>query len=140
MTEGGCLCGAVRFVVKDFSSAIFKCHCSKCRKAFGGASSAAALAGEDSFTWLQGSEGVREFQCESGFKRRFCSDCGSILPQFLPDHKMHWVPVGLLDSDPGIRLKQHIHVNSRAAWEILDAETRQHGEGFGSTAIESLKE
>jgi hypothetical protein len=126
------LCGAVRFEVSEFNSGIFKCHCSKCRKAFGGASSAAALTAEDAFTWLAGSEGVRMFQCDSGFKRCFCPDCGSILPQFLPDYKMYWVPVGLLDSDPGIPLKQHIHVNSKATWEILDSQTRQHGEGFDS--------
>ena len=40
---------------------------------------------------------------------------------------MHWVPVGLLDSDPGIRLKHHIHVDSKAAWEILDAESLAAG-------------
>lgn len=132
MITGSCLCGAVQFGVTEFSSAIFKCHCSKCRKSFGGASSAAALAGKDSFSWEQGEEGVREFQSDSGFKRRFCRDCGSILPQFLPEYQLYWIPVGLLDADPGIRLKQHIHVNSKAAWEILDADTRAHGEGFGS--------
>ena len=133
MTTGGCLCGAVRFQVSEFKSGIFKCHCSKCRKAFGGASSAAALTAEDAFSWLQGSDGIREYQCESGFKRRFCPDCGSILPQYLPEYKMHWVPVGLLDSDPEIRLKHHIHVDSKAEWEILDAETSQLGGGFGSS-------
>ncbi|MCB1689557.1 MAG: GFA family protein [Halioglobus sp.] len=132
MITGSCLCGAMQFGVTDFSSAIFKCHCSKCRKAFGGASSAAALVGLEHFSWLQGEEGVREFQCESGFKRRFCPDCGSILPQFLPDHQLYWIPVGLLDSDPGIPLKHHIHVDSKAGWEILDADTRRLGEGFGS--------
>ena len=104
MITGTCLCGAVQFGVTDFSSAIFKCHCSKCRKAFGGASSAAALVGEGHFSWLQGEQGVREFQCESGFKRRFCPDCGSILPQFLAEYQLYWIPVGLLDSDPGIPL------------------------------------
>jgi len=130
MTEGGCLCGAVRFAVEAFSSGVFKCHCSKCRKAFGGASSAAALAREDKFTWLQGEGAVREFRCDSGFTRRFCPGCGSILPQYLPDTSLYWVPVGLLDADPGLRLKHHIHVNSRAAWEILDGEARRHPEGF----------
>jgi hypothetical protein len=132
-TSGSCLCGAVQFAVVEFSSAIFACHCSKCRKAFGGASSAAALAGSDDFNWLQGEESVREYQCDSGFKRRFCPDCGSIVPQFLTEHQMYWVPAGLLDSDPGIRLKQRIHVDSRAAWDILDSETRRFGEGFGSS-------
>jgi hypothetical protein len=139
MTEGGCLCGTVRFAVEAFNSGIFKCHCSRCRKAFGGASSAAALATEDAFSWLQGGAGIREFRSDSGFIRRFCPDCGSILPQFLPEHNVYWVPVGLLDSDPGIRLKQHIHVNSMAAWEILDDRTRQHGEGFGSAPPEPPK-
>jgi hypothetical protein len=132
MTSGGCLCEAVRFEVSEFSTGIFKCHCSRCRKAFGGASSAAALAQEEAFSWLQGNENVKEFQTPSGFKRRFCADCGSLLPQFLADYKMYWIPVGLLDSDPGIPLKQHIYVNSKAAWEILDSQTRQHGEGFDS--------
>lgn len=133
MISGGCLCGAVRFQVSEFKSSIFKCHCSKCRKAFGGASSSAGLTGEDGFSWLQGSGGIREYQCDSGFKRRFCPDCGSILPQYLSDFKMHWIPVGLLDSDPGIRLKHHIHVDSKAEWEILDAETLQLGGGFVSS-------
>jgi hypothetical protein len=132
MTEGGCLCGAVRFAVEEFSSSIFKCHCSKCRKAFGGASSAAALSSEKAFSWLQGSAGIRQFQTDSGSIRSFCPDCGSILPHFLPDAKLHWIPVGLLDTDPGIRLKHHIHVNSKADWEILDTQARQHGEGFDS--------
>ena len=132
MTSGGCLCGAVRFEVKEFSTDIFKCHCSRCRKAFGGASSAAALAQEDAFHWLQGNDAVKEYQTPSGFKRRFCADCGSLLPQFLADYRLYWIPVGLLDSDPGMPLKHHIHVNSKAAWEILDAQTRQHGEGFDS--------
>jgi len=132
MTEGGCLCGAVRFAVEEFSSSIFMCHCSKCRKSFGGASSAAALCREKAFSWLQGSAGVRQFQTASGSIRCFCADCGSILPQRLPDVKSYWVPVGLLDSDPGLRLKHHIHVNSKAAWEILDTQTRQHAEGFDS--------
>ena len=131
MTEGGCLCGAVRFKVEGFSAGIFKCHCSKCRKAFGGASSAAALVNEDGFFWQQGSGRVREYKCESGFRRRFCPDCGSILPQFLSDYKLYWIPVGLLDSDPGIRLKHHIHVNSKAAWEVLDTVARQHEDDFG---------
>ena len=132
MVEGGCLCGAVRFAVADFQSSIFKCHCSKCRKAFGGASSAAALVPAAGFNWLQGAQRVREFQCTSGFKRRFCPACGSVLPQFLPDYQLYWIPVGLLDSDPGIALQDHIHVDSKAAWERLDDTARQHGEGFGS--------
>lgn len=130
MTTGGCLCGAVRFEVSEFSAGVFKCHCSKCRKAFGGASSAAALAQEQNFAWLQGEDKQREFKTPSGFRRCFCEECGSILPQHLPDYKMQWIPAGLLDDDSGLQLKQHIHVDSKAAWEILDDQTRHLQQGF----------
>lgn len=129
-TSGGCLCGAVRFEVSSFASAVFKCHCSKCRKAFGGASSAAVLVPEQSFRWLTPVESQREFQTASGFLRRFCPDCGSILPQHLPDYQMQWVPAGLLEGGAGLQLKQHIHVASKASWEILDDQTRHLEQGF----------
>lgn len=132
MNAGSCLCGAVRFEVREFSGGVFKCHCSKCRKAFGGASSAAVLAPAGALVFLAGEEGVREYRTDSGFLRRFCGTCGSILPQYLPDHDLYWIPAGLLEGDPGLRLGRHIHVDSKAAWELLDADTRRHGEGFDS--------
>ena len=130
MTTGSCLCGAVQFDVSACRSGIFKCHCSKCRKAFGGSSSAALLAAEDDFNWLQGSDQIREYRMASGFRRCFCNNCGSILPQNLASHGAYWVPAGLLDSDPGVPLENHIHVGSKAAWEILDEHTRRFEEGF----------
>lgn len=132
MTHGSCLCGAVSFSVNKFSSGVFKCHCSKCRKAFGGASSAATLAPEDGFAWLAGEDSIREYRTPSGFLRRFCSGCGGILPQYLPDYAQYWIPAGLLDDDAGLALSRHIHVASRAGWEVLDEATRQHPEGFDS--------
>ncbi|MFK7975086.1 MAG: GFA family protein [Halioglobus sp.] len=129
-TSGGCLCGNVRFEVSSFASGVFKCHCSKCRKAFGGASSAAVLVPEQAFTWLTAHDTQREFQTPSGFMRRFCGDCGSILPQHLPDFQMQWVPAGLLEGELPLQLKQHIHVASKANWEILDDQTRHLEQGF----------
>jgi hypothetical protein len=131
MTSGACLCGAARFEIARFASGIFKCHCSKCRKAFGGASSAAVLVPADAFQWRSPTDEQREYQTPSGFRRRFCAHCGSILPQDLPEHGMVWVPAGLLEDDAGLTLKQHIHVASKARWEILDDQTRHLDEGFG---------
>ncbi len=130
VVTGGCLCGSVRFEVSEFSGGIFKCHCSKCRKAFGGASSAATLAPEGAFSWLSGESSVREYRASAGFLRRFCPECGSILPQHLPDYGAWWIPAGLLDEDPGIPLRQHIFVDSKAAWEVLDEHTPRRPGGF----------
>ncbi|MAT93138.1 MAG: aldehyde-activating protein [Halioglobus sp.] len=132
MTQGGCLCGAVRFEVRAFSSGVFKCHCSKCRKAFGGASSAAVLAAQDDFSWTRGESAIGEYRASPGFLRRFCPACGSILPQHLADFNSYWIPAGLLEGDPGLALWQHIHVDSRASWEVLDAHTPARPAGFDS--------
>ena len=118
MTEGGCICGQVRYAA-DGISQIFKCHCSKCRKAFGGASSAAALIAEDQFCWLQGEDTIKLYESDSGFKRFFCPLCGSLLPQFVADGGLWWIPVGTLDSDPDASLSAHINVDSKANWEVI---------------------
>ncbi len=130
MVKGSCLCGAVAFEVEKFSSDIYKCHCSKCRKAFGGASSASAISAEGAFAWTQGQEGIEQFSCESGYTRYFCSVCGSVLPQSIPGKASYWVPVGLLDGDPGLKLSLHIHTASKAPWEILDEHTKSLEQGF----------
>ena len=130
MTEGSCLCGGVRFEISEFSTDIYKCHCSRCQKRFGGASSAAALAAENDFLLISGSDLMCRFQSSAGFGSVFCKSCGSILPIHMPEQNLYWVPVGLLDSDPGIPLTRHIHVNSKAAWEILDHDAERLPEGF----------
>lgn len=132
MTSGGCLCGAVRFEVSEFSGGVFKCHCSKCRKAFGGASSAAVLVARDAFEWTQGEQEVREYRRSENFLRRFCPRCGGLLPQYLEDFGKYWVPAGLLDSDPGLSLRAHVYVDSKAPWEVLDPDTPRRPQGFDS--------
>jgi hypothetical protein len=131
MTAGSCLCGGVKFEVESFASDIYKCHCSKCRKIFGGASSAAALASKENFSWLQGKELRHSYKPpESDYGTQFCSNCGSLVPIYIEAKKLYWIPVGLLESDPGIPLTRHIHTASRASWEILDEHTEKLEEGF----------
>lgn len=130
MTVGSCLCGAVVFEVGRINGGVYKCHCSRCRKAFGGASSAAVLVDCDTFSWQRGEAEIRLYELESGFKRYFCQCCGSVLPQHVKSLAMYWVPAGLFDEDPGVALSAHIFVASKAAWEVLDEHTPCLQEGF----------
>jgi hypothetical protein len=131
MTIGSCLCGRIRFEVRSFASDIYKCHCSRCRKRFGGASSAAALTPEDDFIWLEGVDLKRSYKpSSSAYATQFCSNCGSLAPIHIKDKKLYWIPVGLLETDPGIPLSSHVHVASKAPWEILDEHAQRLDEGF----------
>lgn len=126
MVSGSCLCGGIRFEIESFASAIYKCHCSRCRKQFGGASSAAALAFEKGFTWNHGKELIRRYRPPgSEYDTCFCSNCGSLVPLHLEGKGVFYVPMGLLDDPPGIALTRHIHLDSKADWEILDDQTEK---------------
>lgn len=131
MCKGSCLCGAVQFEVSEFSTEIYKCHCSLCRKLFGGASGAAAWAPEASFKWLKGQEEISKFQLRASYGSCFCSRCGSVVPAYLADYRAYWIPVGLLDEDPGLKLTHHLHVASKAPWEILDDQAVQLSKADG---------
>lgn len=121
MLTGGCLCGTVRYEIAGRVSAIWYCHCSKCRKVTGSAFHPAALCRRASFRWTRGEDAVSEFRSPSGYTTRFCSRCGSSAPSVLPGGESVVLPVGALDQDPGSRPVRHIFVGSKAPWfEICD--------------------
>lgn len=76
--EGGCACGAVRYVAKGAVEFGFHCYCRKCQRATGaGRASAFAMAlGDVTFT-----DPVKEFKqsSDSGAATYagFCGTCGS---------------------------------------------------------------
>ena len=130
MVRGSCLCGSVKFEVAKCSTDIFKCHCSRCRKSFGGASSAVTFVQASDFEWLSGEGEVARFALDAGYARHFCKTCGAVVPLHIPSHSLYWVPAGLFDSDPEVILGRHVHVASRAPWEVLDGQTEALEEGF----------
>jgi hypothetical protein len=118
MIEGGCLCGRVRYAAEGFRE-IYMCHCSMCRKTFGGACGAMTLIPAAGFNWLQGQDAIRVYSASSSFSRHFCKDCGSVLPQYVAALDQCWIPAGSLDDDPRVPLVAHIHVDSKAAWDVI---------------------
>ena len=76
--EGGCLCGAVRFVATGQPKAIYWCHCQSCRSHTGAPVSVFALFDGKAYTVTKGE--ITKFDSTPGQTRRgFCSRCGSTL-------------------------------------------------------------
>ena len=97
---------------------MYHCHCSRCRKAHGAAfgtyldvpAAALTLDGQEAIAWAgDPGEGVR----------RFCRQCGSVVPY---GHRyVMFLPAGNFDDDPGSRPARHIFARSHASWyEIRD--------------------
>ena len=88
---GGCICGAVRFTVRDEPTIVGVCHCLECRKATGSVSMPYADWPEEAFT---SSGEIRTF-----VGRGFCATCGSRLFHLSPG-KVE-IMLGAFDDAPG---------------------------------------
>ena len=135
MTRGSCLCGAVMFEIRGKTTDIGMCHCSKCRKVSGTASNANLMASRDVFVWSSGEDKITKFAMADGWGCWRCSVCGSPVPMLHPGGGAYWVPAGLLDSDPGVRIAGHIFVGSMAPWDEIAGEAPRLRDGFGSEKL-----
>ena|ERR1041384_7848206 len=117
--EGGCFCGAVRYKIEGSLGRVSACHCSRCRKAFSGASSVyAEIAAEGTFSWVSGEHELAEYTSPKGWGLAFCRICGSTLCGIF-DGKVHGITLGTVDGDPGVQIEAHTFVGSKAPWDHI---------------------
>jgi len=103
MTTGGCLCGAVIYVVNGPLRDVVACHCTQCRKTSGHHVAATSCHRDDievtgKVTWYQSSDTAR---------RGFCGVCGSNLFWDGPGVNLS-IFAGTLDGPTGIKMAGHI--------------------------------
>jgi hypothetical protein len=75
--QGGCLCGAVRFVAEGPPLWVAFCHCASCRRATG--APVTAYAGFPTGRVRIGGETFASFSSSPRVRRGFCSRCGTPL-------------------------------------------------------------
>jgi hypothetical protein len=118
--RGGCGCGAVRFeVVEPLLSAGY-CHCTRCQRRTGTASSANARAVPGSVRVVEGAEELRGWTPQGGREKVFCARCGSALFSCVPGSGVYTgVRLGAIDGDPGVRPGSRAFVAYAAPWEAI---------------------
>jgi len=123
MLKGSCLCRSVRYEIDGPLDGAMNCHCSMCRKAHGAAFRSRAGISAKDFRWVSGEGLITWFESSPGNHRGFCSRCGSpLLSRFDSRPDRYGLPLGCLDTDPGVRPAMHVFVGSKAPWfEITDS-------------------
>ena len=117
---GRCMCGRVRFEITEPLTAWGYCHCTRCQRRTGTASSAQAAIGASALRFLEGEEAVRAYRPPGGFEKLFCSGCGSALFSRNPDDPAQMsVRLGVLDEDPGVAPSWRQFVAMAASWEPI---------------------
>lgn len=120
--QGGCLCGAVQYVVEDDFKYAGYCHCSQCRKFSGSAFSALGGLDAGALRILRGADRVAEFPKSEESLMCFCSCCGSSLFSRKPKLGLVHLRLGTLDDAPGLLPQAHMFVGSKAPWHSIDDE------------------
>ena len=129
MITGSCFCSTITYRLYGSLQNGRACHCSKCRKAFSGASSAyAELAPGSHFHWTSGEDSlVTHNTAAEGWALAFCGVCGSTLCG-LWKGAVHGVTLGCVNGDPGVDIEMHIFVGSKAPWDHIGGTAPQYDE------------
>jgi hypothetical protein len=129
MLAGKCLCGAVRYAVKDEFRYALNCHCSNCRRATGSAFKPFAGIERAKLAITEGKDDLLIFGEEDSHDAR-CRKCGSLLYSLVREGAFVHVTMGTLVDTPGIQPTAHIFVGSKAPWFEITDDLPQHEE-FG---------
>jgi hypothetical protein len=118
---GGCLCGGVRFELTEPARDAGYCHCTRCQKRTGGASSAQARIDGRTFRLIRGEHLVGGWLPPGGgFEKCFCRDCGAQLFSRNPDDPAQMsIRLSAFDGDPGVRPSWRAFVAYAADWEPI---------------------
>ncbi len=113
--RGGCLCGAVRYIVAGEPVLSAICHCTMCRRAHAAPAVAWAMFQESQVSF----DKVRphDFASSPEAKRGFCSVCGtqiSFTASFLPD--LIDIAIGSLDRPESIKPTLHYWYSKHLSW------------------------
>ena len=121
MTEpitGGCMCGSVRYQVHGPLRDIIACHCQQCRRSSGHFVAATACRRE--YFQLTRQDGLQWYSAVPGYRRGFCSVCGSSLFFEETGKERVSIAAGSLDAPQGLQLAAHIYTAEAGDYYAID--------------------
>ena len=117
--EGGCFCGALRYVVAGEPSQVTHCHCLHCRRLSGAAFVTWATFDPRNFRYIKGKPAT----CESraGVTRSFCRECGSPIAYKADELRDEIdLTVCTFDDPESVKPVDHVWADRLISWVHLD--------------------
>jgi hypothetical protein len=99
--KGGCLCGAVRYIVSGVPMYQLICMCEQCQRLGGGFGFGSIVCLKENFFVEKGNDSLKDFIVEGsdkGVVRRFCRNCGTHVTASNATHPVAAVSAGTLDN------------------------------------------
>jgi hypothetical protein len=128
ISEGGCLCGTIRFRLQGSPVHSVICHCTSCRKASGAPSVAWLTVERSQLEFLSGEP--RMHRSSPGVIRQFCSMCGSALT-YENARSAATIDITTVTLDEPNRFPpdREVWTEDRIPWEPVDRSLRQCSRG-----------
>lgn len=120
--EGGCLCGAVRYMASAEPMMVGNCYCTDCRKSSGTSHCTHAMVPDAAFS-ASGEIKYHDRPADSGniVSRGFCPNCGSaILSHNSAMPGMTFIRVSSLDNLDAVEPQMTVYASRAPAWAPLD--------------------
>ena len=119
MSEGGCLCGALRYKVEADPVNTGYCHCTLCQKSTGAPVLAWASFPEVSFRYTTGCPTI--YHSSSWGQREFCRMCGTqVCYRDSESAKYVDVNIGSLDNPVSFHPRCHIFTKDQLPWLSIE--------------------
>jgi hypothetical protein len=118
--EGGCYCGAVRYVAEGEPMMKAQCHCRECQYLTGGAPNMFMLMPQDGLRYTKGApKTFTRSDLERAVTREFCAECGTQLLTRPPGLPAVVVKVGTLDDPASFTPKMAIYTVDRQSFHHI---------------------
>ncbi len=115
--NGGCLCGAVKFVAEVAHTDHSACHCGMCRRWSGGSPFFALRTTKVDF---EDEAQIGRFASSAWAERGFCKQCGSNLFYFLKPTSTFMMSAGAFDDPSELRLGREIFIDKKPPGYALE--------------------
>jgi len=133
VVSGGCDCGGVRYEVRGRLRDVIACHCRQCRRTSGHFVAATACR-RPAFRLVE-DRTLKWYVAVPGFRRGFCTECGSSL--FFEEEGGERVSIaaGTLDEPQGLKIVAHIFASEAGDYYPIDASVPVSQKGDHSVAL-----
>lgn len=118
---GRCLCGNVKFTIRESDDEVGACHCDMCRRWSGGPLLVLDCGKAIEF---EGEEHIVRYKSSDWAERGFCGTCGSNLFYFLTTGNQYFVSAGALDNQSGLKFATQVFIDEKPGYYDFANQTR----------------
>ena len=136
--QGGCACGAVRYLLEGDPLFTHACHCTDCQRLTGGAFGVSMIIEESQFRRTKGQPMSGELIADSGYRKKvyFCGACGSSLWNKSSGRPgAITLKPGTLDECDWFKPEAHIWTRSKQPWVQIPEDTASYETAYDASEV-----